>query len=69
MRMSADGTLSLCVCVCVFAGEDSSIQRYLSLLSGGEWGHVIVTGHRDEQADASYEHSPAWRMTAITSYR
>lgn len=60
--MNADWTpylsFSVSVCVCVCAGEESSIQRYVSLLSGGERGHVIVTGHREEQADSSYEHSP-----------
>lgn len=29
--------------------KESSIHRYFSLLSGGEWGQVIVTGHREEQ--------------------
>lgn len=55
-------------------GEAPFILRYVSVLSGEKsvlvgrgGGHVILTGHREEQAD--YEQSPMWGMAAITSHR
>lgn len=52
----------VCVCVSVrvgvFQGGFFHSKVFFKAVSEGSGGHVIVTWHKDEQRDSSYEHSP-----------